>query len=243
MKPEQMTEALEQAATQLGVQVRYDTMTGDAAGGGGLCKVKGAWCVIIDRKMPPAERAAMLIEALAGFDTDAVFLPPQVRDAIAAKRSERPPAPREAPPTRPPSAAEPCGRRDRARAGQRPASVLIFSLSSGSSATALSSAARTRLAHGGRRVRTELLVDDAFDHAVERGLGVDPTGGQLGRDVGRVRPRAAAAAAAPPGPPAGLAASGAPSLSAKPRPADARRAFALRVVDSVRRPEDRYPGR
>jgi len=85
MKPEQMTEALEQAATQLGVQVRYDTMTGGAAGGGGLCKVKGAWWVIIDRKMPPAERAAMLIEALAGFDTDAVFLPPQVREALAAR--------------------------------------------------------------------------------------------------------------------------------------------------------------
>ena len=88
MKPEQMTETLEQAAAQLGVQVRYDTMTGDDAGGGGLCKVKGTWCVIIDRKTPPAERAAMLIEALAGFDTDAVFLPPQVRDALAAKRTE-----------------------------------------------------------------------------------------------------------------------------------------------------------
>jgi hypothetical protein len=95
MKPEQMTESLEQAAAQLGVQVRYDTMTGDSAGGGGLCKVKGAWCVIIDRKTPPAERAAMLIEALAGFDTDSVFLPPQVREAIAAKRGEAasPPAP------------------------------------------------------------------------------------------------------------------------------------------------------
>ena len=93
MKPEQMTETLEQAAAQLGVQVRYDTMTGDAAGGGGLCKVKGQWCVIMDRKTPPAERAAMLIDALAGFDTDAVFLPPQVRDAIAAKRNERASAP------------------------------------------------------------------------------------------------------------------------------------------------------
>jgi hypothetical protein len=90
MKPEQMTETLEQAAAQLGVQVRYDTMTGDAAGGGGLCKVKGTWCVIIDRKTPPAERAAMLIEALACFDTDAVFLPPQVRDALAAKRAAPP---------------------------------------------------------------------------------------------------------------------------------------------------------
>jgi hypothetical protein len=93
MKPEQMTETLEQAAAQLGVQVRYETMTGDAAGGGGLCKVKGVWCVIMDRKTPPTERAAMLIDALAGFDTDAVFLPPQLRDAIAAKRSERAPAP------------------------------------------------------------------------------------------------------------------------------------------------------
>jgi hypothetical protein len=92
MKPEQMTETLEQAAAQLGVQVRYETMTGDAAGGGGLCKVKGTWCVIMDRKTPPAERAAMLIDALVSFDTDAVFLPPQVRDAIAAKRTERPPA-------------------------------------------------------------------------------------------------------------------------------------------------------
>jgi hypothetical protein len=93
MKPEQMTETLEQAAAQLGIQVRYDTMTGDAAGGGGLCKVKGTWCVIMDRKTPPAERAAMLMDALVGFDTDAVFLPPQVRDAIAAKRTERAPAP------------------------------------------------------------------------------------------------------------------------------------------------------
>jgi len=92
MKPEQMTETLEQAAAQLGIQVRYDTMTGDAAGGGGLCKVKGTWCVIIDRKTPPTERAAMLIDALAGFDTDAVFLPPQIRDALAAKRAERTPA-------------------------------------------------------------------------------------------------------------------------------------------------------
>jgi hypothetical protein len=89
MKPEQITETLEQAAAQLGISVRYETMTGDAAGGGGLCKLRGTWCVIIDRKTPPAERAATLIDALAGFDTDAVFLPPKLRDALAAKRGER----------------------------------------------------------------------------------------------------------------------------------------------------------
>jgi hypothetical protein len=87
MKPEQLTEALEQAATQLGIQVRYDTMTGDVAGGGGLCKLKGQWCVIIDRKTPPADRAATLTDALAQFDTDGVFLPPKVREAITARRA------------------------------------------------------------------------------------------------------------------------------------------------------------
>jgi hypothetical protein len=92
MKPEQITETLEQAAAHLGIRVRYETMTGDTAGCGGLCKVRGAWCVIIDRKTPPADRAALLIEALAAFDTDAVFLPPQLRDAIAAKRAQSRPS-------------------------------------------------------------------------------------------------------------------------------------------------------
>ena len=88
MKAEQITETLEQAAAQLGIRVRYETMTGDTAGGGGLCKIKGEWCVLVDRKTPPAERAALLLEALAGFDTDAVFLPPQLRDALTAKRAQ-----------------------------------------------------------------------------------------------------------------------------------------------------------
>src|SRR5450432_3147955 len=92
MKPDQITETLEQAAAQLGIRVRYETMTGDTAGGGGLCKVKGEWCVLVDRKTPAAERAALLIEALAGFDTDAVFLPPQLREALAAKRAQTRPA-------------------------------------------------------------------------------------------------------------------------------------------------------
>ena len=87
MKPEQMTEALEQVAVQLGVRVRYETMTGDTAGAGGLCKLKGAWTVIIDRRTPAADRAAMLIDALVGFDTDQVFLPPKLREALQLRRA------------------------------------------------------------------------------------------------------------------------------------------------------------
>ena len=65
MKPEQITEALEQAAAQVGVKVRYETMTGDSSGAGGLCKIRGEWTVIMDRKSPPSDRAAMLLEALS----------------------------------------------------------------------------------------------------------------------------------------------------------------------------------
>ena len=90
MKPEQMTEALEQAAAQLGVRVRYETMTGETAGAGGLCKIKGQWSVIIDRRTPTSDRAALLVEALAGFDTEALYLPPELREAIAARRPAKP---------------------------------------------------------------------------------------------------------------------------------------------------------
>lgn len=87
MKPEQITEALEQAAAEVGVKVRYESMTGESAGAGGLCKIRGEWTVIIDRKAPPSDRAALLVEALAGFDTDAVYLPPEIRDALTNRRA------------------------------------------------------------------------------------------------------------------------------------------------------------
>ncbi len=88
MKPEQITETLEQAATQLGVQVRYETMTGDVVGRRRAVqgqRAAGASSSIA--RSPPAERAATLTEALARLDTDGVFLPPEVRDALTAARA------------------------------------------------------------------------------------------------------------------------------------------------------------
>ena len=90
MKPEHMTEALEVAAKQLGVSVRYEPLAvGGVSGSGGLCKVKGEWWVIIDKKATPSERASVLCEALATFDTDSVFLPPKAREAVQARRAAR----------------------------------------------------------------------------------------------------------------------------------------------------------
>jgi hypothetical protein len=87
MKAEQLTEILETAATQMGIKVRYEALAASGpTGGGGLCKVKGDWCVIIDKKTAPSERASILTDALASMDTDGVSLPPKVREMLAQRR-------------------------------------------------------------------------------------------------------------------------------------------------------------
>ena len=98
MKPDQVTETLEQAAAQVGVRVRYESMTGDSAGAGGLCRIRGEWTIIIDRKATASDRAGFLSEALAGFDLDAIYLPPEIRQMLARRRAAAP-APTAAPPT------------------------------------------------------------------------------------------------------------------------------------------------
>jgi hypothetical protein len=92
MKPEPMTEALESAARQLGVQVRYEALAPGGTAGGGLCKVRGEWWVIVDKKSTPSERAAILVDALAGFEFQTLELAPKVREALEKRRATRQPA-------------------------------------------------------------------------------------------------------------------------------------------------------
>jgi hypothetical protein len=90
MKAEQMTEALEAAASRLGVRIRYEPLgTSGVAGGGGLCKVRGEWWVIVDKKATPADRVSVLADALSGFDTDDIELPPKLREMVQARRAAR----------------------------------------------------------------------------------------------------------------------------------------------------------
>jgi hypothetical protein len=90
MKPEQLTEALESVAAQLDVKVRYESMAvGTVQGAGGLCKVRGEWWVIVDKRADPADKAAVLADALSTFDTTALDLPPRVRDVLDLRRNAR----------------------------------------------------------------------------------------------------------------------------------------------------------
>ena len=75
---------LEHLAIQLGVRVSYDAMTGLSQGGGGLCKVRGEWRIIMDKRLKAAERMQVISDALRSrFDTEAHFVSPRVRSMLS----------------------------------------------------------------------------------------------------------------------------------------------------------------
>ena len=72
MKPESMLPALEELATNLGVRVSYEKLRA-GFGMGGLCRVKGEYRVIIDRRATAHDRVAMLARSLARLDASRGF--------------------------------------------------------------------------------------------------------------------------------------------------------------------------
>jgi hypothetical protein len=83
MKPDVTLEKLEDAATHLGVKVSYEVL-GAAVGLGGLCKVKGEFRVIIDKRASTEERVTTLAGSLAGVlrRIEANDLDPKMRNLI-----------------------------------------------------------------------------------------------------------------------------------------------------------------
>lgn len=81
MKPDVLLELLESAADQLGVKVSYEALQ-SSVGNGGLCRVKGAYRVIIDKRATSEERVATLAAALSTFETAELELPQKVRDVL-----------------------------------------------------------------------------------------------------------------------------------------------------------------
>ncbi|EDM79639.1 hypothetical protein PPSIR1_16295 [Plesiocystis pacifica SIR-1] len=78
---EQLSE-LEKLADELEVQVSYEPMGGLVQGVGGLCRVRGRYRIIVDRKLRPPERLQVVADALRRFDTDKHFVSPQVRKLL-----------------------------------------------------------------------------------------------------------------------------------------------------------------
>jgi hypothetical protein len=87
MKMEPILADLEAAAARLGVKVSYENL-GDSVAGGGLCKVKGAYRVIIEKRGTTGEKALTLARALAALDTESVVLIPAARELVDRYRAQ-----------------------------------------------------------------------------------------------------------------------------------------------------------
>ena len=85
MKPEVLLELLEAAADQLGIKVSYEPLQASglgSLGNGGLCRVKGEYRIIIDKRASSEECVTTLATAIASFETSELSLPPKVRDVL-----------------------------------------------------------------------------------------------------------------------------------------------------------------
>jgi len=84
MKPEVLLELLEGVADQLGIKVSYEPLqtSGLSSWHGGLCRVKGAYRIIVDKRATSEERCTTLATALATFDTTELELSQKVRDVL-----------------------------------------------------------------------------------------------------------------------------------------------------------------
>jgi hypothetical protein len=89
MKIDDTLKELEAVAEKKGIRVAYEAIGGEL-GSGGLCKVKGEYRIIVDKRATQGERVAVLTRSLASFSLDDVFVAPEVRDLIARAATFKP---------------------------------------------------------------------------------------------------------------------------------------------------------
>lgn len=79
MNTQQQLQELERLAETLDVRVCYEPMAGLVQGIGGLCRLRGEYRVIIDKKLRAPERVNILADALRRFDVTTLDMTPHVR--------------------------------------------------------------------------------------------------------------------------------------------------------------------
>lgn len=85
MKVDVILAEIEKVAKELGIRVSYEALGGEL-GAGGLCKVKGEWRVIIDKRSTPGERLSLLGQALTRFPLEGVTLSQAAAEVIEKSR-------------------------------------------------------------------------------------------------------------------------------------------------------------
>ncbi len=87
MKDDALLTILEQTAEKLSVKLDYDDIRkGDVVSYGDSFVLRGEKHILIDKKLNTQEKADLLVEILAKFDTEDIHLPPDVRDMLVQER-------------------------------------------------------------------------------------------------------------------------------------------------------------
>lgn len=82
MKVQDTLKELETVAEKKAIRVTYEAIGGEL-GAGGLCKVKGQWRCIVDKRATDGEKATVLATALSTFELEDVFISEETRAFIA----------------------------------------------------------------------------------------------------------------------------------------------------------------
>lgn len=81
MRNEDVVQELEAVAARLDVKVSYEALQA-IGGAGGMCRVKGQYRIIIDKRAQLGERVATLAQGLAQFDMSELEMSSSTRELV-----------------------------------------------------------------------------------------------------------------------------------------------------------------
>lgn len=84
MNDARLLQELEAVASELSVEVRHEDLEGSR---GGLIRLRGQTCILLDRDLSIPERLELMARSLARLPLDDVFLRPAVRELLRDRAS------------------------------------------------------------------------------------------------------------------------------------------------------------
>ncbi len=79
---------LEELACGLGIDVRYESMDGEAAfSSGGLCRIRGKPVILVNQRASVPEKIKILARALNRMDLGQVYIKPALREFLEKSAS------------------------------------------------------------------------------------------------------------------------------------------------------------
>ncbi len=90
MAPGEILRHLESVADRIGVEIRFDAFDSAAAWRrGGLCRLRGRDVIVVDATLGVLDKLEIVALALSTFDTEHLYIPPEVRRKLAPRPERR----------------------------------------------------------------------------------------------------------------------------------------------------------